>query len=147
MTDAPAILLVDDNDLDVEILTRALAKADINNPVIRAVDGIDALQILKDHAANPHLPEPFVVLLDINMPRMNGLEFLSAMRNDPTLASRQVFVFSTSGHQADIASAYAEHASGYFVKPNKTSDLVLLLKALKGFWDQCRYTTSNYSAQ
>ncbi|MEM7470552.1 MAG: response regulator [Pseudomonadota bacterium] len=143
MQATPSILLVEDNDLDVEILRRGLRKIEMENPVTRAHDGIEALEILQKHVEDATLPEPFVILLDINMPRMNGHEFLREMRATPEMAHHQVFVFTTSNNPSDIAQAYEHHASGYFVKPQRSVELSALLDALRNYLSQTQYPTPN----
>jgi len=112
------ILLVEDNDLDVEILERVMRRMDVSGTLVRARDGEEALDLLKDDARLPSLPRPFVMLLDINMPRMNGHEFLKALRADDEVSDARVFVFTTSDNKRDVELAYRNHASGYIVKPH-----------------------------
>ena len=131
------ILLVEDNDLDVEILKRSLKKLGMPNVLVRARDGMEALELLKEDLADPQLPRPFVILLDINMPRMNGHEFLAELRADEALKTSQVYVFTTSDSKKDVARAYENHANGYIVKPNSSSELTDVLKALQEFWAIC----------
>ncbi|MEM6407705.1 MAG: response regulator [Pseudomonadota bacterium] len=147
MPETPHILLVEDNDLDVEILKRGMQKARIDNPIIRAIDGLDALEMLQKHVQSPASVEPLVILLDINMPRMNGHDFLREMRAIPEIASHQVFVFTTSNSSTDIAKAFEQNANGYFVKPTGMADLVPLLITLKNYWDHCCYPTQQNPVQ
>ena len=83
------------------------------------------------------LPHPYVILLDINMPRMNGHEFLAELRATEGLKTSQVYVFITSDSKKDINLAYESNANGYIVKPNSTSELTDILRALKEFWSIC----------
>lgn len=137
MTDNMSILLVEDNDLDVEILKRGLARIGATHTLIRARDGIEALEMLKENATKRFLPDPYVVLLDINMPRMNGHEFLEALRKADDLKSARVFVFTTSQSKSDVDEAYRHNANGYIVKPNSASELTAVLQSLKNFWQIC----------
>ncbi len=130
------ILLVEDNDLDVEILQRGLKKTGSSGALMRARDGLEALEILRDNAASL-VPRPYVILLDINMPRMNGHEFLEVLRNTEDIKDARVFVFTTSDSKKDVGIAYQNNASGYIVKPNSSSELTNILEALEQFWAIC----------
>lgn len=106
------ILLVEDDDVSAESVIRSLRKHEVNWPVVVAEDGRMALDILRaDNIAKPHL-----ILLDLNMPRMNGFEFLQALRVDPKLRGSVVFILTTSDSDADRARAYQEQIAGYLVK-------------------------------
>ena len=105
------ILIVDDDEVSVMAIRRALSRLEIGNPVAVAHDGLEALEILRGG-----LRKPFVVLLDINMPRMTGLEFLPVLRKDPWLKDTVVFVLTTSDAPRDISSAYAHQVAGYILK-------------------------------
>lgn len=113
-TRAVTLLLVDDNEVDVEGVQRGLRRARIANEVRVAGDGRAALELLRDEG-DP-FPRPFIVLLDLNMPRMNGLEFLEAIRDDPELADSVVFILTTSDADEDKVKAYQHHVAGYIVK-------------------------------
>lgn len=136
------ILLVEDNDLDVEILRRGLKKIGATGALIRARDGAEALEILERNTVEKILPHPYVILLDINMPRMNGHEFLAALRETEPLNDARVFVFTTSDSKKDVALAYKKNANGYIVKPNTSSELNDILMSLKQFWDICEHPVS-----
>lgn len=110
------VFLVDDDDVACEAVIRSFKKHDIPFPIVTAHDGQDALTILRGQHPSKHLAAPFVILLDLNMPRMNGFEFLQALRNDPALSSSIVFVLTTSNDDNDRTRAYAEHIAGYMVK-------------------------------
>ncbi|PUB15456.1 response regulator [Yoonia sediminilitoris] len=131
------ILLVEDNDLDVEILRRGLKRLGASNSLVRARDGVEALEILKENQTRGILPDPFVILLDINMPRMNGHEFLVALRECSDLKSARVFVFKTSDSKEDVNKAYDNNANGYIVKPNSSSELNDVIQSLRSSWRIC----------
>ena len=135
------ILLVEDNDLDVEILKRGLRKVKSDGTLLRVRDGAEALDLLTNPTRTPPLPEPFLILLDINMPRMNGHEFLAALRQTKTIAKARVLVFTTSENPLDIETAYEKHACGYIVKPSGSQDLQSVLKTLNQFWQTCESPT------
>lgn len=132
------ILIVEDDDLDVEILERGLRKLDATATLIRARDGEEALEILTADAPTTGLIRPFIVLLDINMPRMNGHELLARIRADEHLCDLPVFVFTTSDNPADIDRAYRHNVNGYIVKPNGISGLQDVLQMLDSFWKLCK---------
>jgi len=133
------IFIVEDDDLDVEILERGLRKVDKTVCLTRARDGVEALEMLTEDAAVQTLPKPYFILLDINMPRMNGHEFLARLRANDDLKHSRVFVFTTSANQADIDRAYRNNANGYIVKPNGSSGLSEVLQLLNGFWKICEH--------
>jgi CheY-like chemotaxis protein len=114
MNDGLVILLVEDDDVAAEAVERSLRKSGIDTPVVHAENGAVALELLR----STHTPSrgPLITLLDLNMPRMNGFEFLSEVRSDPALSSLVVFVLTTSDAEMDRTRAYAEHIAGYMVK-------------------------------
>jgi CheY-like chemotaxis protein len=118
MTKTPpafSVLLVDDDDVAAEAVVRGLRKHSMECPVVIAEDGRAALQILRGTHVR-QISRPYLVLLDHNMPRMNGLEFLRELRLDASLKSTVVFILTTSGAEADRARAYDENVAGYMVK-------------------------------
>ena len=110
------ILLVEDDDVAAEAVVRSLAKARLMFPVVWAEDGEQALRALRGQDPRRHVPRPRVILLDLNMPRMNGFEFLHHLRADPELSDDVVFVVTTSDADTDRIRAYHEHIAGYMVK-------------------------------
>lgn len=125
------ILVVDDDDVDVLGIERALKKLKIINPIVRAHDGIEALEILRSPAG---LQRPFLILLDINMPRMNGQEFLSKIREDVNLTSTVVFVLTTSQDDQDKVMAYSKHVAGYIVKQHVGDGFMRVTEMLDHYW-------------
>jgi CheY-like chemotaxis protein len=111
-----SILLVDDDDVAAEAVVRGLKKNAMQCPVVLAEDGSVALQVMRDEHATRHIARPYLVLLDLNMPRMNGFEFLQTVRADEQLRGTVVFVLTTSGSDKDRARAYNENIAGYMVK-------------------------------
>jgi CheY-like chemotaxis protein len=125
------ILLVDDDRVDVMNLERAFARGKITNPVFVASNGLDALGLLR----SPGFPKNRVlVLLDINMPRMNGMEFLRELRADPALSCTPVVVLTTSNEQSDRIEAYKLNVAGYLLKPITSSSLVDLATTMNQYW-------------
>lgn len=125
-----SLLIVDDDDIDATALRRALHKLKLLNPLYRAKDGQEALEILR----NGEIPTPYIILLDINMPRMNGIEFLEVLRADPDLTHAIVFVLTTSKSDEDILAAYREHVAGYLLKQRMDSDFLQVVGLLDHYW-------------
>ncbi|NSY39085.1 response regulator [Leisingera sp. ANG59] len=128
------ILLVDDDDGDAKAVRRAFRKANIANHITRAVDGIDALDILRGTSGKTRLATPYVVLADINMPRMNGIDLVGALRRDPVLHNAVVFFLTTSSDQQDIAAAYDLNAAGYITKETAGRDFLRLVNMMDRYW-------------
>ena len=110
------VLLVDDDDVACESVTRSFRKQNISFPIVTAEDGMEALEILRNQHPGKSIKAPFLVLLDLNMPRMNGFEFLQEVRNDKLLSSLVIFVLTTSNDDNDRTRAYEENIAGYMVK-------------------------------
>lgn len=125
-----SILLVEDDDIDAKIVERAFNKLRIANPIIRAKDGVMALELLR----NQTVSQPFIILLDLNMPRMGGLEMLSELRADEQLSSNVVFVLTTSKDDEDKTAAYDKHIAGYILKESLQNNFEDLVKLLDHFW-------------
>lgn len=133
MADRPPIsfLLVDDDTVDVMTARRAFQRANVGAPMCTAGDGIEALARLRSDA----LPAARrVVLLDLNMPRMNGIEFLRELRADPALRATPVVVLTTSAGERDVSEAFALNVAGYFVKPTAFVDFVSLVASIHEYW-------------
>ena len=109
-------LIVDDDHIVVMAIKRALKKLNATNELLSAVDGVEALQLLTDDNGKTSIDRPFIVVLDINMPRMNGLELLSEIRADAAIRSTVVFMLTTSDAPEDICSAYEKNIAGYILK-------------------------------
>ncbi|MEA2698282.1 MAG: hypothetical protein QOI66_2553 [Myxococcales bacterium] len=125
------ILLVEDDEIDVENVKRAFRKNNIANPLWIAENGIEALQMLRSGT----VPAPRrLILLDLNLPRMNGLEFLHALRNDPALASLPVVVLTTSNDERDKVDAFNMNVAGYLLKPMTFTAFAELMGALNKYW-------------
>lgn len=111
------ILLVEDDEIDTETVKRILKREQITNPLYCANDGVEALELLKKTNGDA-ISQPCVILLDINMPRMNGLEFLELMRGDEHLKRNVTFMLTTSARNEDKAMAYDLCVAGYVLKEN-----------------------------
>jgi len=128
------LLLVEDDEVDIQGLKRAFAKGRIANPITVARDGIEALEILRGENGRTKLAKPYLVLLDLNMPRMNGIEFLEAVRNDDELRSTLVFMVTTSKADEDKQRAYGHHVAGYIVKQDPANTFMQAVSLLEHYW-------------
>ncbi len=128
------ILLVDDDEVDVEAIKRAFRRQKIANPVYHALDGAVALEMLRGTPDSEPIPEPRMILLDLNMPRMGGLEFLEELRQDEKLKSNVVIVLTTSNDDRDKTAAYEKQIAGYVIKDSVGDDFVKLIEMLDAYW-------------
>jgi CheY-like chemotaxis protein len=128
------VLLVEDNDIDREGVRRAFRRNRISNPIHDAHDGIEALEMLRGVDGGPPLARPYIILLDINMPRMNGVEFLQQIRADEKLRSSVVFVLTTSSTEEEKLMAYSFNVAGYIVKRDVGAGFIRLVELLQHYW-------------
>lgn len=124
------ILLVEDDEIDVMNVQRAFAKNHITNPLYVARNGLEALAMLRGDMPKGRR----IVLLDLNMPRMSGIEFLQELRGDPELSATPVVVLTTSNNDRDKIDAYRLNVAGYLVKPVTFSDFSDLMVTLNKYW-------------
>ena len=125
------VLLVEDDEVDVMNVRRAFQANHITNPLFLAANGVEALRKLR----SGEIPaERRLVLLDLNMPRMNGIEFLAELRRDPALAATPVVVLTTSNNDRDRVQAYDMNVAGYLVKPVTFADFAELMATLNKYW-------------
>lgn len=125
------ILLVEDDEVDVMNVRRAFKKANIANPIYVAENGIEALEKLKDGTVPK---ERRLVLLDINMPKMNGIEFLRQLRQDTELRNTSVVVLTTSNEDTDRIEAFNLNVAGYLLKPVTFNNFVDVMASLNKYW-------------
>ena len=130
-------LLVEDDDVDAITLERTFKKLKIANNLVRACDGLEALEILKAGS----ISSPFIILLDLQMPRMNGLEFLETIRKDPKYASSIVVVLTTSKADEDMISSYKHNIAGYFLK-SATAEFLDVVTLLDAYWKVVHFPSS-----
>ena len=129
---AVTILLVEDDLVDAMAIQRGFTKLRIANTVVTAKDGIEALGILRDK--NNKLERPFIILLDLNMPRMDGFEFLKTLREDPEFKSSIVFVLTTSKLDEDRVRAYNANVAGYIIKSEAGAGFLDALTMINHYW-------------
>ena len=133
------ILLVEDDEVDVMNVRRAFKKYKITNPLYVAGNGIEALNMLRSQdGQQPQVPENRrLILLDLNMPKMNGLEFLHAIRQDEILKRSPVIVLTTSDEDRDRIEAYNLNVAGYILKPVTFINFAEVMVALNKYWALC----------
>lgn len=127
------ILLVEDDEVDVMNVKRAFSKNNIKNDLFVAGNGVEALDMLR----NSIVPLPRIIILDINMPKMNGIEFLKELREDESLKNIVVFVMTTSNEDSDKINAYNLNVAGYILKPLSFEKFISSVATLKDFWSLC----------
>jgi CheY-like chemotaxis protein len=125
------ILLVEDDEVDVMNVRRAFERNNVSNPLYVAGNGLEALEMLRDGTVPS---ERRLILLDLNMPKMNGIEFLQALRADPELASAPVVVLTTSNDDQDKIDAYNLNVAGYLLKPVTFSNFCERMTTLNKYW-------------
>lgn len=129
------IMLVEDDEVDVMNIQRAFKKNSINNPMMIARNGLEALEMLRV----PGAEKPRIIILDINMPKMNGIEFLQELRKDDKLKDISVFVMTTSNQDSDKIEAYNLNVSGYILKPLSFDKFVSSVSTLNNYWQLCQH--------
>lgn len=133
MSDAKPILLVEDSEVDIENITRFFKKKNIEKLLYVARDGVEALDILYGRTGHEKMPIPKFIFLDINMPRMNGIDFLKEIRKDSTFNKVLVFVLTSSQNEKDILLSHDLNIAGYLVKSTDLSDLVEVIEHLLNY--------------
>ena len=128
------ILLVDDDKVDVMAVKRSFRELKIANPIVEAHNGIEALDRLRGENGHEKVLSPCLVLLDLNMPRMGGVEFLDKLRRDEALRSTLVFVITTSGAEEDRARAYNMNVAGYVLKHRPGQSFLEAISMLEHYW-------------
>jgi len=127
------ILLVEDDEIDIRNVKRAFAKNSMQNPLRVARNGEEALRILTaDNEEDKFVPD--VVLLDINMPRMNGIEFLQHVRSNDDLKHLHVFIMTSSENDENIIDAYNLNVAGYILKPLSFDRFMEAMATLDAYW-------------
>jgi len=128
------ILLVEDNEGDVQLTREALRAGKIHNNLMTAGDGLEALEVLRRQGAHASAKQPDLILLDLNMPRMGGREFLSVVKSDDRLKVIPVVILTTSSAEEDIHETYDHHANCYIRKPMNYQQFINVVHVIEEFW-------------
>lgn len=128
------ILLVEDNEGDIVLTKQALKKANITNGINVTKDGYDAMRYLRKEGEFANAETPDLILLDINLPKMDGMEVLAEIKNDETLRSIPVVILTTSDSENDIVRSYNNHANCYITKPVDFRKFMEVVQMIKDFW-------------
>jgi chemotaxis family two-component system response regulator Rcp1 len=128
------ILLVEDNPGDVRLTTEALREGKVLNKLHVAMDGIEALEFLRHEGKFAAAVHPDIILLDLNLPRMDGRELLGIIKTDPKLRRIPVVILTTSKAEEDIIKSYDLHANCYITKPVDLDQFILVVKSVEEFW-------------
>jgi chemotaxis family two-component system response regulator Rcp1 len=130
------ILLVEDNEGDVLLTMQALERAKVRNRVHVAGDGVEAMAFLRRESPHEKAPRPDVILLDLNLPLMDGREVLQELKKDPALQTIPVVVITTSSAEEDVVKSYALQASCYVTKPVDLKQFLHVVDSIGDFWLQ-----------
>jgi chemotaxis family two-component system response regulator Rcp1 len=128
------ILLVEDNPGDVRLTVEALRHAKVANELHVVGNGEEAIDFLRQQGGHVDAPRPDIVLLDLNLPRLDGRDVLADIKSDPELATIPIIVLTSSTAEADIQRSYELHANCYISKPVDFSEFLSAVQSLEGFW-------------
>ena len=128
------LLLIDDDDKDIFLTKRAFKKSGVACHIQIAKNGEEGLALLRREEPYENAPRPVFILLDLNMPRMNGLEFIEIIKQDKRLRTIPVIVFTTSNEQSDRSRAYDYSVAGYMVKPVDYDQFLLMMRSTFSYW-------------
>ncbi len=132
--DPAVILIIEDNPGDVELIRQAFKNFKILNSLENVSDGEKAMQFLKKEGSYKNAPRPDMILLDLNLPRKDGREVLSDIKNDPGLKSIPIIVLTSSSAEEDVVKAYDLHANCYIKKPVDFDGLMNVVQSIDNFW-------------
>jgi CheY-like chemotaxis protein len=140
------VVLIDDDEVDVEAVVRSFRLHGLSNQITVFRNGAEAIQALRGRFGRELTESPFLVLLDLNMPMMNGIEFLDAIRSDSILRRAIVFALTTSDTDEDKRAAYERHVAGYLVKSHMGVSYGALAQMLDNYWRIVEFPTSHGAA-
>ena len=132
--DSVTVLLVEDDPDDVYLTQEALRTSKQRLSLVVVSDGVAAMQYLRSHAGYAEYRRPDLILLDLNLPRMDGREVLTAVRDDPSLTDIPVVILTTSKAEEDIAASYRQHANCYISKPVGIEEFRSVVASIESFW-------------
>ena len=130
MRNSKPVLLVEDDSLNVMMVMRAFNDLKVPNPVVHSRNGEEALEYLRDNSNR----KPDIILLDLNMPKVNGIEFLKMIKDDPVLRSIPVVILTTSDDERDIAEGFDLNAAGYMIKPVDYEHFLEMIRTIVLYW-------------
>jgi chemotaxis family two-component system response regulator Rcp1 len=128
------ILMVEDNPGDIRLTVEALKEGKVRNNLHTAEDGVEALAFLRREGRYAEAPRPDLVLLDLNLPKMNGREVLAEIKADPNLRRIPVVILTVSQAEQDIVKSYNLHANCYITKPVDLDQFLEVVKSIENFW-------------
>ena len=128
------VLLIEDSPGDVRLTREAFREANGRIVLHVATDGVEAMAFLRRHDPHSHAPHPDLILLDLNLPRMDGREVLAEIKSDDELKTIPTVILTTSDAEADITMSYNLHANCYLSKPVQLAAFELLVKSINDFW-------------
>ena len=128
------ILLIEDDRVDIMTVQRALKKNAIGNPLYVARTGLEALSMLRGEDEHDAI-SPALILLDLNLPKMSGIEFLHELRNDPQLKDSRIIVLTSSNEPKDRAAAFEYDVDDYIVKPHSFDEFTRAIATILALWD------------
>ena len=128
------ILLVEDNEGDIILTTQALRKAKVGNGINVVKDGDKALMYLRKEGIYRDVETPDLILLDINLPKVDGIEVLATIKNDSVLKVIPIVMLTTSDSEKDILTSYINHANCYILKPVDFKKFIDVVQQIKDFW-------------
>jgi CheY-like chemotaxis protein len=128
------ILLVEDNLGDARLAVEALKESKVVNTLYHVEDGVQAMRFLRRQGEYVGMPQPDLILLDLNLPRRDGREVLEEIKGDPELRIIPVVVLTTSAAERDLVKTYHLHANAYIVKPIDLDRFIEIVHAIEGFW-------------
>ncbi|MEN6452296.1 MAG: response regulator [Thermoguttaceae bacterium] len=128
------LLLVEDSEPDVRLTIEALREAKVKNRLSVVEDGVEAMEFLRQQNGHADAPRPDLILLDLNLPRMDGREVLREIKADPSLRRIPVVILTTSRSEEDVLRAYDLHANCYITKPVDFTRFMEVVKSIEDFW-------------
>lgn len=128
------ILLVEDNEDDVILTTQAFKRGKVSNNLHVAADGVEALAFLHKEGRYAGAPRPDIILLDLNLPRMDGHELLKIVKADPLFSSIPVVILTTSKAEEDVIKTYKHHSNCFISKPVTMEEFDQVIRTLEDFW-------------